>query len=557
MAGRFTVESIFKAVDRVTAPVSRMQARVSKYTRATQRGLRSVNRAIDGTVSGFVSLTKAAAKYGAIGTGAVTGAVALLVREFSKVENAEAAFTPLLGGAAKAKELVDALNQTAASTPFQFETLADSAGQLLPVMNGDIERTIKTLRMLGDTAGGNAQKLDSITRGFTKAMLKGKVDMEALNMIAEAGVPIFDDLAAVMGKKVNDSFFKMISAGKVTTTQLTAAFEKMTGEGGKFFQGMDIASQTVSGRWSTLMDNISLTAAELGSVLAPTIKELIQQATTIAQRVREWVKQNRALIESKFLEGVEAAKDALLGLVDMYEYLKTNGGTIAKVAGTVLALVLTLKTLSAVMAVVNIVMTANPIGLVVVAIAALIAGIAAAVIWWDEIKAAFLSLPGPVQAAIAVLTGPIGWLIGAAALIRDNWEPISAFFEDLWAGIVAAFSQQIERIMDMVNKVVEVAGKVRAIAGGISDKASELGERAGSAISDAASSTARFFGFGDDQAAADTGQMVSPQERTATVLEDRQVTQRSEVTIRDETGRAERTAGEFGAGVMLTPSGAF
>ena len=61
-------------------------------------------------------------------------------------------------------------------------------------MIDDIENTIKTLRMLGDTAGGNAQKLDTITRGFTKSMLKGKVDLESLNMIAESGVPIFSEL---------------------------------------------------------------------------------------------------------------------------------------------------------------------------------------------------------------------------------------------------------------------------------------------------------------------------------------------------------------------------
>jgi len=544
MAGRFSVESVFKAVDRVTAPVSRMQQRVGKFTRSFSRGLRKVNRVIDGTVRGIKRIGGAAIKYGAIGIGVASGAVGLLVREFSKVEDAQAAFTPLLGGAERAKEMVEALNETAATTPFQFENLASAANQLLPVMNGNIEETIRTMRLLGDTAGGNAQKLDSITRGVTKAMLKGKVDMESLNMIAEAGVPIFTELAESMGTKVSPAFFKMISAGKVTTKDLTKAFEKMTSEGGKFHNGMMIASQTTSGMWSTLKDNVSLTAAELGSVLAPTIKELIQQATKAAQRVREWVKSNRELINTKFLEYVEIAKSFILGLVDAFNWLRKHKDTIIKVTATVAALVIVLKLLGAVMAVVNLVMMANPIGLIVVAVAALIAAIAAAIIWWDEIKAAFLSLPGPVKAAIAVLTGPIGWLIGAASLIYENWEPIKAFFGELWDGVVGIFNSAVAKIMAVVDRVKNAAST-------IVDTISSIG-----------SGVAEFFGFGGDEEddaerIKQRAEVVSPQDRTARMIEERRTTSSAEVTIRDETNRAEVTKGQLGTGIFLTPSGAF
>jgi len=568
MAGRFSVESIFKAVDRVTAPVSRMQRNVLRFTRATERGLHKVDRALSAITGGMASVGRAALKIGAIGVGGLTAAVGLLVREFSKVEDAQAAFTPLLGGAERARQAVEAINETAASTPFQFETLASSVNQLLPVMDGNIENTIKTLRMLGDTAGGNAQKLDSITRGYTKAMLKGKVDMESLNMIAEAGVPIFQDLADVMGMKVGEKFFKTISSGRVTTDQLTKAFEKLTGEGGKFFNGMEIASQTTSGLWSTLKDNISLTAAELGGVLAPIVKDLIRQATTVAQQVREWVKSNRELIATRVNEFVAKAKELMAGLLeqvqklngqyslldrliqvvnglaDAFAFLREHGATIAKIVASVVALSLALKVLTAVMAVVNIVMAANPIGLIVLAITALIAAIAAAIIWWDEIKAAFLSLPGPVKAALAVLAGPIGWLIGAASLIYDNWEPIKGFFSSLWGGVVGIFDSAVAKITGVVDRVKNAASS-------IVDTISSIG-----------GGVAKFFGFGGDEEddarkIQERAQVVSPQERTAQLVEERRTTSTAEVTIKDDTGRAEVTRGSLGAGVQLQPSGAF
>ena len=45
MAGRFSVEAVFKAVDRVTAPVTKMQNKIGKFTRSVERNLRKVNKA--------------------------------------------------------------------------------------------------------------------------------------------------------------------------------------------------------------------------------------------------------------------------------------------------------------------------------------------------------------------------------------------------------------------------------------------------------------------------------------------------------------------------------
>ena len=496
MAGRFSVEAVFKAVDHVTAPVRRMQSSVGKFTRSTSRGLHKVNRVLDKVTGGLARGAKTAAKFAVAGIGLATAAVTLFVREFSKIENAEAAFTPLLGGAKKAKEAIAALNETAASTPFQFETLASAANQLLPVMNQNIERTIKTVRMLGDTAGGNAQKLDSITRGFTKAMLKGKVDMESLNMIAEAGVPIFTELADSMGVKVNKAFFKMITAGDVTTKHLTTAFEKMTNSGGIFFGGMEIASKTTTGLLSTLKDNVSLTAAEIGGVLAPTIKDLIRGVTRIAVQVRAWVKNNRELINDTFLAfvarvkelvkqltvaieefgGTEAVFARMLtvvdGVVGAFQFLGEHGATILKVTAAVVGLAIVMKTLAAVLAVVNLVMAANPITLIVLGVLALTAALVGLVMWLNKTDGVF-------------------------------------------------------------SKVGKGFDKFKS-----------------------------FVGFGGDdsdgQSAPGTApQVVSPADRIARQVNEQRTTSTAEVTLRDETGRAEVTGGALGPGVELLKTGSF
>lgn len=518
MASKFSVEAIFKAVDRITAPVTRMENRVGRFTRKMSAGLRKVNKALNSVVRGLGRGAKAALKFGVVGIGALATAVGLLVREFSKVEDAEASFQPLLGGIEKAKKLVEALNKTAATTPFQFETLAGAANTLLPVMNGNIENVIKTIRQLGDTAGGNAQKLESITRGFTKAMLKGKVDMESLNMIAEAGVPIFTELADTMGVKVNAAFFKMISAGRVTTKQLTGAFEKMTSKGGIFFEGMEIASRTTTGLFSTLRDNISLTAAEVGSVLAPTIKDLIKQATGAAIRVREWVKANRELISSRFIEfvdGIKVAvsnvidtlktlnkennllarlKDIVVGLSDAFTFLSKHGATILKIVAAVVALSAAVNIATLAMAAFTLVTAVNPFVLIAAAAVGL-------VVFIDDIIEKFEQMPGVIQAM---------------------FTPLKLFLESI--------------------KIVK-------------DTLGSIGGAIGSVAFD-------LFGTpAEAQAAAPQGiaepQVVSPQDRAATAINEQRTTSTAEVTIKDDTGRAEVTKGKLGTGLRLQQTGAF
>ena len=312
-------------------------SRLIKFNRDVHKLDKGLTSATKKLMGGF----RRGFKLASIGAAALGGGLALVAREYAKIEDAEAAFTPVLKSVGRAKDMVEALNQTAATTPFQFGNLADAAKQLLPNMGGDIQKTIDTIRMLGDTAGGNAAKMQTIVRGYNKALLKGKVDMESLNMIAEAGVPIFNELGEVIGKK-GPAMFKAISSGKVKTEQLTEVLRRMTSEGGIFFRGMEIASGTLTGKLSTLKDNVGLAAAELGGVMAPYLKALTNELIKVAMKVKDWIHQNRALIRTKITEFIKKIPEYL-------EKIRYWVPKIAKLVGVFLAITATVKALSVAM----------------------------------------------------------------------------------------------------------------------------------------------------------------------------------------------------------------
>jgi phage-related protein len=219
----------------------------------------------------------------------------------------------------------------------------------------------------------------------------------------------------------------------------------------------------------------------------------------------------------------------------------------------------------------------------------LIAAIAAVIMWWDELTQAFLKSGDGMDilvASIGSLMGPIGWLIAAAALIFKHWGPIRGFFAGLWTGVLNIFDSAIDRIMSVVDKVKGAASLISKHWGpikgffaglwtgvvnifdsaidkimGVVDKVKGAALAIVGIISSIGSGVGDFFGFGDDVATSGGGrtgpQVVSPQDRVARSIEEQRTTSTAEVTIRDESGRAEVTGGSMGPGLSLQPSGAF
>jgi len=305
-----------------------------------------------------------------IGLGVATAtAIGLMVKEASAIEDVTAQFTPLVGSVERANQLVSMLNETAATTPFQLDNIASSAQALLPAMSGDLELTIERFRMLGDTAGGNAQRLQTISNVYSRALLKNKVELDALNQLTDAGIPIYKELASSMGVTVAE-MTKMVSSGKVTGDVLTDTFQRMTREGGIYYQGMQIASETLTGKLSTLSDNFKLLGAELGARFLPFVKTGVDRLIQFVQAISRFVKDGQ-----KFTRFMKIVVPIVAGVVSALTALLV----IHKV-------IVAIKALQVAWVAINAVFAASPIGLIITAVGLLIAGLVALAMNWDKVK---------------------------------------------------------------------------------------------------------------------------------------------------------------------------
>jgi len=170
-------------------------------------------------------------------------------------------FKVMLGSEEAAATKLSEIRKMAASTPFSLDDLTSGTQTLLQfgIASDD---TTGVLQRLGDISLGNAEKLQTLTRAYGKMSSAQKVTLENVNMMIDAGFNPLNQICDATGESMSD-LYKRISDGKVSFSELEAAVEAATSQGGQFYNGMLEASQTFSGRMSTLTDN---TKALLGAL---------------------------------------------------------------------------------------------------------------------------------------------------------------------------------------------------------------------------------------------------------------------------------------------------
>lgn len=202
------------------------------------------------------------------------------IQSASDLERMTAQFEVMLGGADKAKTMVESIQKLAASTPLTSMGVTDSVKTLLQFgVAGD--KVISTVRMLGDVAGGDQERLNRLAYAYGQTMTAGKLMGQDLLQYINVGFNPLKIMAENLDKfglkagTTQSDLRDAMSKGKVSADMVTKAFTMATGAGGMFFQNMDKQSKTLGGLYSTLVDNIQLSLVKAIEPLIPLMKEFV------------------------------------------------------------------------------------------------------------------------------------------------------------------------------------------------------------------------------------------------------------------------------------------
>ena len=340
-------------------------------------------------------------------------------------------FRVMLGSEEQAAAKLAEIRKMAASTPFSLDDLT-SGTQTLLQFGIAVDDTTGVLQQLGDISLGNADKLQTLVRAYGKMSSAQKVTLENVTMMIDAGFNPLNQICSATGESMAD-LYKRISDGKVSFAELESAVASATSQGGQFYNGMLEASQTFSGRMSTLKDNVSALTGELTGGLFEALGELVVKVNEAAV---SFLDDEEKMSQLKDTLGTLASVVTAAGtaFVAYKGYLAlTTAATIAHTTYTA-AMTAAHKAaatgatgLKLAQAALNAVINANPVGLLVSALAALAAGFVTAYhtseTFRNAVDSAFDWIKDKAQTAIGAVVDWINELVaklkGAAAALSN------------------------------------------------------------------------------------------------------------------------------------------
>ena len=323
-----------------TKNLKTMLAQAEAQLKATTTALKAANNGMEGFAN---STDKASGKSlaGAIAQGTVMAGVfsklysaALSAAEGfissgieynAQIEKYTTGFTDMLGSAEAAQQVMSQIQEDAAKTPFDVESLT-KANQYLISAGENASYARNTIMALGDavsaTGGGN-DELNRMSQNLQQIANTGKATTADIKQFAYAGIDVYGILADYTGKSTAE-----VQKMTISYDLLTQALQAASEEGGRYYNSMDTQSQTMNGRVSTLKDNVKQLAGLMTGDLSSGIGVAIGKLNDMVVAAQEAYKLDgwSGLIGkiTGLTTVIDKAKSSAVGLKAVFDALKSG-----------------------------------------------------------------------------------------------------------------------------------------------------------------------------------------------------------------------------------------
>lgn len=410
--------------------------KVSVDGKEAEKTINSLSKSADGLSSKFTS-------FGTKMTVGVTAPLTALatagVKYNATMESYLANLTTLLGGnEQEAQKLLDTLKEMANTTPYEATDLV-KATQKMMAFGISSEDSLKYLNMLGDVAMGDANKMDSLTLAFSQISASGRASMEDINQMIDQGFNPLTIIAEQTGESMGE-LRDRVSEGGVSFEEIAGAFQTATSEGGTFYQSMDKASETTNGKISTLKDGFNTALGSMTESLLPFVTEAVEGLTKVADWFSNLDENGKRTVLT--LAGIALAigpvSSAIGGLIKIGSGIKT-------LVATIKSWNVVTKLMTAAQAALNLVMSMNPITLIIIAIVALIAII---VLLWTKCEWFRDGVMAVINAIWSVIQ-TVATFIGN--IFQTVFNVVSGVFNAIWSVVQTVFNFIWTIVQNYVN----------------------------------------------------------------------------------------------------------
>ena len=339
---------------------------------------------------------------------ALSAGIGAVTKLGMETEKTATAFRVLAGSEATSTKLLGELNKYADETVWNRPEIQEAAKTMMG-FGVSTETVSKDLKMLGDVAMGDKNKLQSLALVFGQISSAGKLQGQDLLQLINAGYNPLLDISELTGKSVATLKDEM-SKGAISADLVRKAFEKATGPGGKFNNMIDSMAKTVPGAFDQLKGKASAGLLRIYDIIQPYLIPAFQ-------------------LMGKVLEKLFGVLEGVLNFLVKYgQWLLPVVAAITAYNIAANASIIALKGWIVLQKVLNVVMSMNPIGLIIAGVAALAAVIA---VCWNKFA-------------------------GFRAVILSVWDGLKQIAD----GIKEYVMSKIEALLTVLNAVGEVMSKI-------------------------------------------------------------------------------------------------
>ena len=302
----------------------------------------------------------------------------------------------------------------------------------------------------GDVVDSNGDLKDVI--GIMGSLEEG---LEGLGSAEKAEI-----LNTIFGSRAINAVNILLKKGSKGLGEYRKRLEDSTGASKEM---ANVMRDTVQGRIDTANSSFESLKLTLFGLKKVGVGGLLDSITVYIRKVDTWIGKNEELaatIIDDLVGSIVAAVKLIGGLIAIMITLKLTMITIGVVTKAVSAAMWLYNTAIAINTALqgkNVVVSKLSIGQLIAYKTALLGAKVIMWLWNTALIAAggamkLLSL-AMMANPIGLIIGLIGLLIGAVALLVLNWESVSGFFVDLWAGIKESFTDGIKFITDLMDSI--------------------------------------------------------------------------------------------------------
>lgn len=256
----------------------------------------TANQEVEQVEQGFQRMAEKAQQYLSyylVGQG-MRQLISSIIETRGQFQQLEIAFGTMLGSEDKANTLMQQMVDTAAKTPFDLMGVAEGAKQLLAYGVSADDVNDKLVR-LGNIASGLSIPLNDIVYLYGTTMVQGRLYAQDVRQFTGRGIPLVAELAEKYHTTA-EGINEMVSAGKIGFPDVEEVLNKMTNEGGQFYQLMEKQSSSLTGQIANLQDAWDTVLNDFGEAGQDIFAAGIEGATTLVEHMNDIVRILKAVV---------------------------------------------------------------------------------------------------------------------------------------------------------------------------------------------------------------------------------------------------------------------